>query len=76
MPHIIILDELQELFEQMHEYSEQIQTTIETNVWNAKKTEKAQILQASTESLCNSINAQYRTQIDDIVAAQEAMLGI
>jgi hypothetical protein len=72
MPHIIILDELAALFAQMRDYSEQIAA----GSYTGKKLQEAGELQDETGDLCAAINTQFRAQIDAMVAAQEAFLGI
>jgi hypothetical protein len=72
MPHIIILEELDSLIGQMNEYSHQIAD----GDWKGSRQVEAEAIQAETETLANSINTSFRTQIEDCIAEQEAFLGI
>lgn len=64
------------MLNQMNVYSHVIAEKIEKNEFHGQNLADAQALQASTANLAQSIDEDYRTEIENQIGAQEALLGI
>lgn len=76
MPHILILDEILALLNQMNVYSHAIGEKIDNGDYHGQQLTNAQNLQSATSSLVGSINSSFRTSIEAKIADQEGLLGI
>lgn len=76
MPHIILLDDWMALLEQMHDYSETIQSHIDKGAYAGEQLADAQSLLGSVVSFIGQVNTSYRGELDSKIADLEGFLGI
>lgn len=76
MPHIVLLEELISLLNQMNVYSHVIGEKLENNEFHGNQVATAESLQSAVASQASSINSSFRTQIENKIGEQESLLGI